>query len=369
MKRGRTASASGDPAPHRHATSAWLGILATVLVASLVGFNAYADTVGNVENIAYGQDPPVGLYYNPVINQAILLYDFPVNSGLVQGENTWTPLQQGRLYEFTTRGVYRNVNGQELADAECTRPKSAEITTEDRLKGAWGPNRFADVDPDPNDDLQDLYIDGAPITWRPAGIPAVAPGSVVPACNEASHTYATVFSPPTTGFVNFKIHDTFYGDNNGLVWVMVREANADLDTEFVETVEVDTSSPAGTSTTSALEDGNVYLFIAKGSWQHDNRVAGRLADAECSLAESGSKWERNQYGRTVPVDDPLDLLVDGLTIEWVSEDNGSCSPQTHQYRHYHLMNGTYNLNFAVLDFDYSDNSGTIPVDIYRIESQ
>lgn len=132
----------------------------------------------------------------------------------------------------------------------------------------------------------------------------------------------------------------------------------------VDTVTVDSSSSAPTSSTASLLDGVTYLLVSSGTWQNSLNVA----DTEYASVDN---WSTHMDGYDISPwflgEGEFDLQLNGDFIDW-----GAYSTE-HEYSYLYEGNDSP-ISFLVFDGDsntevanagwYGDNSGSLSVDIY-----
>jgi hypothetical protein len=87
-------------------------------------------------------------------------------------------------------------------------------------------------------------------------------------------------------------------------------------------------SLAGARTSAALVKGQRYRVEVRGTWRW-NRVAGSVADAECS-ATATSGWQANRWLARA-AGDQLGLYLDGRDLDLHSYSGSSCASSSHTY--------------------------------------
>lgn len=119
----------------------------------------------------------------------------------------------------------------------------------------------------------------------------------------------------------------------------------------VETVEISSEGP-GPVSSSALVDGDHYLFVASGTF--DYNTAGDWADAEWYL-KNGVIVKGDTEGSVPYV---LDISIDDATV---NRDWGAYS-EDHIYTMEWIGTGDP-VQFSIYDSNYSDNTGSLSVTI------
>lgn len=320
------------------------------------------------------------------------------------GVTTATALEAGAAYKLTVSGVvdYDNIRpGAQLADAECSRDSQNPSTVERQSAEVprWQPQRYFLVaeptdaprtdffDPDPTDDLVDLYVDGRAVDWVPNDPDLVNRM----ACNEVDHTYVALFTPTTTRPVELRMFDLQYVDNgcatagcpNGALHVAIEKVadrpvpGADgprLDSTLVHTGDADGIS------TRPLVAGRSYAVEIRGMYKYQGAFGQALyADAECVRAGAADNglYRPHRYDGAGGHTDPLDVYVDGAAVDWEplgrtpsagsSADTAQCSP-VHAYTTTVVGDGTplHLLLRETGPSNYSDNAGTLRVDVVEL---
>lgn len=280
-----------------------------------------------------------------------------VPSGDPAGVTSAAALDPDEHYRFRVEGTYAYGEGQ--ADAECS-TFGPDPT--------WQRNRFVLLEP--QEDLLDLYVNGANVAWRD--------GDAL-GCDPEEHTYDLLFRPDEAGSVRFHVKDGFHGDNSGALTVEIfrlsfppppdaPDVEAPLPAiELTVEVPVDSSDPDGT--TVALVEGRSYLLEAEGAYEYG---AG-TADARCSNTVSDPTFrpsEENYPPPTFP-EGILRLLVDEAIVDWAPTEpddaEPKCNSSDHTYRFVFVPEETGPVTFRVKDSNYGDNAGTLDVRVFRIQ--
>jgi len=137
------------------------------------------------------------------------------------------------------------------------------------------------------------------------------------------------------------------------------------DRVYVETVTIDGAYSGITPSTASLESDVEYLLVVNGTYRFANWGDYGVADAEWAYRNDGYKdnplaahgWTVGEL--TYPSVKGLDVLVDGTNVNWGDFDAG------HKYQHEYTGIGSP-VSFSIYDSGYSDNSGSLTVDIYKI---
>jgi len=117
---------------------------------------------------------------------------------------------------------------------------------------------------------------------------------------------------------------------------------------------------------NSLLAGN-YVLISNGSYVYRNDANASTSDTAFSYRLSGdavyggayAPWAR-VFDFPNPVKGYLGVMVNGVATDW-----GSVFNPAHVYTHATTTGAVGPFNFSILDDNYSDNSGSLSVDIYR----
>lgn len=127
--------------------------------------------------------------------------------------------------------------------------------------------------------------------------------------------------------------------------------------DLVDSFDVPVDTAAGTDSSVSLTGGAPYIALASGTWLND-RTPDNLVDAEYSVEND---WDGNPimdgftgYGTSI-----LELAIDGTDGDWGPYTS------THQYAQGFTLASDGTVNFAILDSNYADNSGSLQVEIYE----
>ena len=131
-----------------------------------------------------------------------------------------------------------------------------------------------------------------------------------------------------------------------------------------ETVTLPTRTSAGRTMTGALVEGQAYVIEAAGTWSYAKNA---LADAECSRTASDGAWRRDRsVHRRDPVNDHLDLYVDGVDLQARADDGSSCDTTNHVYRWTYTPRRSGRATFKVWDpTTRKDNSGALTIRVIK----
>lgn len=137
---------------------------------------------------------------------------------------------------------------------------------------------------------------------------------------------------------------------------------------FPEQLSVPANDRNGRATTAMVHAGRTYRVLASGDFRWEAiRSTGTYrpwADAEC--ASPGARpFFPHLFNPADPSDDPLDLYINGLAIDWrpIRPDSLGCSPE-HLYEYFFVPNYTGTVHFVIKDAeDYADNIGALTVTI------
>ena len=130
-----------------------------------------------------------------------------------------------------------------------------------------------------------------------------------------------------------------------------------------ETVTVPAHTSGGRTMTGALLRGQPYVIEAAGTWSY---AKNSLADAECSRTATDS-WRRDRsVHRRDPVNDHLDLYVDGVDLQSQADSGSSCDTANHVYRWTFTPRRSGRVTFKVWDpTTLKDNSGALTVRVIK----
>lgn len=295
--------------------------------------------------------------------------DASVDTANPLGATTAYSLNAGQTYRIVASGTWRyGVHWGALADAVCAvYPGDYPAPLDQNSfpgKGIWVRDRF------PNG-LTQLFADGRAVEWVPEG-----PGA--PGCDQATHRYEAFLTPDVTRPVNFRVVDTDYGDNNGVLEVRISPVGppgVPLPVgQHVETVAIDSREALGATTVASLQQGATYLLVARGTYFYEGYPFWHQADAECSWFNLGAGLgittglavtvqalpERNRFASAGG--DPLDVYVNGGPVEW--EPGAPCQEGTHTYWIRYSPPSTGTVNLRVQDATYGDNAGWLYVHVF-----
>ncbi|MEO7817695.1 MAG: hypothetical protein ABIS18_00945 [Actinomycetota bacterium] len=294
-------------------------------------------------------------------------------------------------YRIEVNGTYiynKDIQGN-VGDAECTtanlKPTSTPTTVQD---STWQPNRYPlgafpvgntnASQANPSGDALDLYVDNRPIEWVPRTADAASPK-----CNSRDHAYQTLHRNPSgpnaTRLVRFQVSDPFNAgtknlDSNLTYSFTVKiypgaEPVSSTSDVLVQSITVDPANAKGAFSVP-LAKGQRYRFVVDGVYAWDKRVAGDVADAECSSMDSDPayrarrSWNNGAVAEGVEL---LDLVMNEREIAWVplSDPTGSgCNTVDHTYRHSYTPDQNESVTFRVKHPYPSVASGTLRVRVY-----
>ena len=143
-------------------------------------------------------------------------------------------------------------------------------------------------------------------------------------------------------------------------WVCIYEWNSNkvnLYPELVQSLKINAKDADGENSL-VLDKGKEYIFIASGTADAGNTIE---FDADYSITKkvSGHTWTDEVTNYETYGDKLLSLLVDGELYNW-GEFN-----ENHIYQTKYLGEGGI-VNFRIHDIYYSNNNGTLTVDIYKM---
>lgn len=261
------------------------------------------------------------------------------------------------------------------------------------LAAEAGKGRVA-ADQDPNQDPLDLYVNGAPVDWAPFNPDGNG-------CNSEDHTYEVVLPLPSTRSLAFVVYDPMFknarmadtqnisdADPSNDYSLVVRifpapEPRADSRHQFIETVTVDSSKKPGSTTTSALVQGQEYRFVVSNFYTYSYSSSGDfVADAECSIKGDPSTvapdgdlvWRPFRHWPGISAnEDLLDLYVNDMPVEWkpLIDAGGGCSSGENDYSYAlsYKAPATARAKFHVRQATYSQSAGRLYVDVYLVKPQ
>ncbi len=238
-------------------------------------------------------------------------------------------LEDGVVYEVRATGTYEHAYAGQRADAEWH-----QIYPD----GEW--------EEWPGELQHDLLIDGVEYDWEGWDDSS---GSWAAHQYSPSHEYR-LFLTGEGEAVQLSVHDSQYGDNDGLLTVTITPL-------FPATFSVPATTPTG-AYSPPLVSGILYDIHVEGDYEH--AYAGQRADAEWHQIYADGEWEES-------AGDPThDLLVDGVEYDWWGLAAGVYAPHQlspdHDYRLCYLGDGVP-IQFNIYDVYYGDNSGELQVTI------
>lgn len=139
---------------------------------------------------------------------------------------------------------------------------------------------------------------------------------------------------------------------------------------LIQTVTVPATDLLGADST-ALANGESFLFKVSGTVTWTNRGGADLVDAECTLEAGQSDWAQNAIGYP---DDLLELQVNSTDVDWtpVGTANGAGCADGHEYTLGYTGAGAI-VNFRIYDGTgnvqdlawFGDNAGFLTVEIWQ----
>lgn len=292
--------------------------------------------------------------------------EVPANrSPTVSSTTTLDPDTRYRLVATGTYG-YGNLGGVPLgrADAECSFPLANTPAT-------WQRDTYKALAP--GEDELDLYVNGSDVAWEPTN------GSPT-GCNTDDHAYELSFTG-VSGELALRIRDTTNsGDNTGSLQVELFEvavqppaASASAlpglpEVELSEEVQVDSRDEDGSFSAIPVREGEQLFMTVEGTYAYGAGVA----DARCSNTTSDPTFRPSE--ENYPSFDPgiLQLLINDQIVDWQPPPGKAdalepeCSVD-HGYQLTFASPSSGLLNFRIEDGNYKDNSGTLTVEISRIQ--
>lgn len=274
-----------------------------------------------------------------------------VDSTEPAGTNSLQPLVAGQQYVIEASGTYRYGAGD--GDAECTTTTTDPTFVRDRYLASAG------------SDVNSLQVAGADVSWTPLISDAAG-------CNTSSHRYRLLYTPTTTGAVNFRVSDGFYGDNSGVLTVAISQTNALFGTPGsggssatppVDQFDVLASNSAGTTSAVSLTGTDRYRVVVAGTYSYG--VTGLTADAACVHPAGGPGARSDNANAVMP--GQATVWVNGAAVTWVStqpEPTG-CNDVDFTYLIDLPTSTTGPITIGVHDGYYGDNSGVLHVKLYR----
>lgn len=274
----------------------------------------------------------------------VLAEQLEVNSADSDGTTSTAPFAAGQQILIEVIGSY--TYGFGAADARCSTisPSTTFVPSEDNF-------------PSPAGVLQ-LVVNQQIVPWNPT-----SPDGGEPECNSTDHQYRLIYVPSESGQLNFRVRDTGYRDNGGVLTVRIfriQEIPAGM-------VFVDSTNPAG-AMTPPLIAGRTYRLRASGTYGYFQAVPGTSADAECAQADfppvNQPLFQRNTFGSGN--NDLLDIFVNNANVEWLTAAEGSdvlCDAD-------HLFDLTLTpsangpINLRIKDTNHMDNSGVLQVQLF-----
>jgi hypothetical protein len=267
----------------------------------------------------------------------VLTWSVPARAGA--GITSPGALEAGQTYTATITGVV-NAGGGVSSDAECS------ATVGDTV---WRRQRSV-LNGDDFDVLVDRVTDPR---WEPVTRP-----DPDEACDSVDHSYTTVLRPQETRPVNIRVGDPRPGDNTGALQVRIERV---IPVVGPETVEVDSSSPAGVTTARVYPAGWPVTIRVQGTYEI---ASGITADAECSTTATDSYWRTSRTELTSSTGQALgDLMVGDRRPDWRTASGSSCDRYDHSYRLTWTPQITGPIALAVADEQHTDNVGTLSVTV------
>lgn len=281
-----------------------------------------------------------------------LVAQFDVPANFAPGINI-SGLDPSKFYRAEASGsyVYGGLSGIAVGDAGCHTIVNGEPMT-----------RFAMGILLQRPGVLSVWVDGVARQWAPA---ISSPLGCDDPLLGGDHEYTLAFKP-TSSTVNFRIDDTWHGDNAGSIHIDLFELDGPPIPAApipVGAAFIDSASPTGSSV--PLLSGLTYVAEASGTYRYTTQAAD-LADASCSRTVGDPTYIVDRYGLLggLPW---LDLVVDGAGQDWEPQPgNGSCASDTHTYRAAFSPAASGPVSFRIHDAFYGDNSGVLQVAVFLV---
>lgn len=143
-------------------------------------------------------------------------------------------------------------------------------------------------------------------------------------------------------------------------WSMIIPRNKALPFyKFIEHVDVSSLNGAGVDTTAVLEDGKQYQLRASGTFDYSSDI---YDEADAEWFEKSGGWIKGETGVYADKTNVIDVSVNG---DPANDDWGDYNP-AHEYTMNYIGAGSV-LHLYIFDTNYTDNSGSIHVDIYEVQ--
>lgn len=265
------------------------------------------------------------------------------------GVRTTGALRAGQTYLVEASGaVSYGSRSSQLSDAECSRAPGDSTWRRDRSVHAS----------DPASDHLDLYVDGFDLDAEPD----VNTGGY---CDARTHTYRYLLTPTRTGRVTLATWDpTTLSDNAGALTVRLvsTAARATMDWQLPAGAGAGVASPGG------FVPGSRYVVTVTGTVEAGNGVT---SDAECSVRTTDPvwRWDRSVQSSN-PSADHLDVLVDRVDVTFTpvtDADGDGCDATGHSYTYEFTAVQSRPINLRVDDPAWTDNTGSLSVQVARVD--
>ncbi len=149
------------------------------------------------------------------------------------------------------------------------------------------------------------------------------------------------------------------GDVAGGNWSMIIPRNqVPPGYKFIDQVDVQSENGIGVTTTAILENGKQYELRASGTFDYSSDI---YDEADAEWFEKAGGWIKGETGVYADKTNVIDVSVNG---DPVNDDWGDYNP-THEYTMDYTGTGS-TLHLFIYDTNYTDNSGSIHVDIYEV---
>jgi hypothetical protein len=300
----------------------------------------YPDNTGLV-HVQIFRNPPASS--TSAMSSGLIVDTVQVDSAQPNGASS-RPLVAGQAYIFTVSGTFTPGLGT-AADAECTATETPPRFVHDRY-ATTGADMFA------------LYVDGHDARWSP-----VAPDAVPkdPACDSTNHRYTLAYTPQAPQPVNFKVLDTYYGDNSGSLTVTISVLNppSPPSTPPADDFYVSAADANGATSGLTMASANRYQVRISGVF---STSPGASADAACSQSSLGVGIRPGVNGTGAPA------VINHGPTNWAATQGlpPGCNDTDHTYSVDLPGGSTGPINVAVNDTWFADNSGVLHVQIFVI---
>lgn len=307
----------------------------------------FLDNAGSLEVTIFQAAPGRTPSEPPLTNP---LDDVMVDPSNPNGTTSPVPVRQGESLLVEARGTYKYGAGE--ADVECSNwtinrvPPDPVFIREREFPGITQPH------------FLDLLINQEAVDWT-----AIQPDTL--GCDPA-HSYRLIYIPATAGTLNFRVKDTYFGDNAGVLNVKVfRIREIPLGGLTVDSTRAkgDFGADGAPSRPVIQVAGLRYRYQAAGIYQYG---VGQ-ADSECSSSTTDPTFVPFRYATLDTARDMLDLLVNNASVVWVPHKPDPVQPACdleHIYDYEFTATATRQANLRLHDGRRTDNSGLVTIDIF-----